>query len=285
METSGFCHRLNVNQIKFKVSIDHGPVLIFYRALVKLSISWGNRAVGFQEKILRGKTGKSEKIKSRSLDSGSPWGIPGLRGWLPSDTLWQGNQSPSLYQLLGCAWDSFKPFFIHHSVRNHRPRSLFSKSRKTDVFAYFSLPHARMLTEFSLGSELDFFFFLLTFKTNLGRGLILWTKAGRWASQTGECSILDSNENVQDSEGRESWKAREEGVDSLSPKGSTCIIPRPAMWGASWRTGWESEHCLFLRGNHGILAGKTVWLWKSCVDWTYARLLGEAQATRCPCIL
>ena len=160
---SGLCHRLNINQRKFKGPLDHGPALIFYRPLVKLSISWGNRAVGFQEKILWGKTGKSEKNKSRSLTLEAPGISSGFRGWPPSDRRWQWNQSPSLYQLLGCAWDSFKPFFIHHSDKNHRPRSLFAKSRKTDVFAYFSLSHARMLTESSLGSELAFFFFSFYF--------------------------------------------------------------------------------------------------------------------------
>ena len=50
-----------------------------------------------------------------------------------------------MYQLLGCAWDSFQTFFICHSDRNHRPRSLFSKSRKTDVFAYFSPSKSQFL--------------------------------------------------------------------------------------------------------------------------------------------
>ena len=116
--------------------------------------------------------------------AGIPWGF---RGWLPSDRLRQWNQRPSLYQRLGCAWDSFKPFFIHHSDRTHRPRSLFSKSRITDVFAYFPLSHARMLTKSSLGSELVFFSLsLFTFKTNLGSRSLLYNKGERWASQTGK---------------------------------------------------------------------------------------------------
>ena len=76
LEPSGFCHRLNINQIKFKVSLDHGPVLLFYRALVKLSISWGNTARVSKRKFYEEKL---ERV-SHSFDSGSRWDTLEVQG-------------------------------------------------------------------------------------------------------------------------------------------------------------------------------------------------------------
>ena len=76
LEPSGFCHRLNINQIKLKVSLDHGPVLLFYRALVKLSISWGNTARVSKRKFYEEKL---ERV-SHSFDSGSRWDTLEVQG-------------------------------------------------------------------------------------------------------------------------------------------------------------------------------------------------------------
>lgn len=115
-------------------------------------------------------TGQAERIKSCGFDSGSPWDVLGLGRRRPGQTL-AVQSDPSLSRLPGCA-PTLKPSFIRRSDRNHRPRSLFSKSRKTDVFAYFSLPHARKLTDFSWVLS-QFFFFLFTFKTSLGKIVIV----------------------------------------------------------------------------------------------------------------
>lgn len=135
-------------------------------------------------------TQKDWKIKSCSFDSGSPWDDLGVQRLTAFRQTLAAKSEPLTVPTTWVCLGLFQAFFICHSDRNHRPRSLFSKPRKTDVFAYFSLSHAKMLTEFSLGSEL-FFFFLLLLRQILERGHCeMKGKNGHFSS------ISDSNENA-----------------------------------------------------------------------------------------
>lgn len=55
METSGFCHKLNIKMyinMKFGVFIDYGLVSLFCKALIKWSTSWGEQGYRFPKKTL-----------------------------------------------------------------------------------------------------------------------------------------------------------------------------------------------------------------------------------------
>lgn len=87
---------------------------------------------------------------------GMTWGS---RGCLPSDRLWQRNQSPSLYQLLGCAWDFFKPSSFAIQTGTIGPEACFQNlGKQMFLFIFLSLmPKCSLRFHWVL--KLPFFFF------------------------------------------------------------------------------------------------------------------------------